>query len=107
MTAKKAFETEILSADKAFASLMELRSKSGPGRVSKFDPLKQHIKWLERGKVLRIDEVRKTDVANLRSYINRNIEPVGKNLEFVVRSSRIDQDDDDRYRVFVFVEKAS
>lgn len=105
MTAKKMFDTEILSADEARASLSELRSRGSSGRTSKFDPLKQHIQWLERGKVLRIEEMKRTDIANLRSYIQRNIKPLGKGLEYVVRSSRIERDDDDRYRVFVFVEK--
>ena len=98
------FDTEVLSVDEAKANLSQLRSRGGTVRGSKFDPLKQHIKWLERGKALKIEEMRRADVANLRSYIDRNIEPVGKGLQFVVRSSRID-DEGELYRVYVFCRK--
>lgn len=53
---------------------------------------------------LKIDEMERSDVANLRSYIDRNVQPVGKGLSYVVRSSRI-QEDGSKYRVFVFLTK--
>ena len=106
MSAKKNFNAEVVSTEEANANLSELRSKSGSRYSSKFDPLKQHIQWLERGKVLRIEEMERSDVANLRGYIERNVKPVGKGMEYVVRSSRIREDDDDsKYRVFIFCRK--
>lgn len=99
------FQVEVLSADEANAELSKLRSDASSWRTSKFDPLKQHIQWLERGSVLRIDEMRRSDVANLRSYISRNLKPLSKGLQYVVRSSRVDEEGD-VYRVFVFCEKA-
>lgn len=54
--------------------------------------------------MLRIDEMSRSDVANLRSYIERNVTPMGKRVKFVVRSSRI-EDGSDAYRVFIFLKK--
>lgn len=102
--AKNTFKAEVVSIDEAQSQLSELRSKGGGRRTSKFDPLKQHIQWLNREEVLRIDEMSKNDVPNLRSFIERNIKPVEKDLAFVVRSSKID-DDGSRYRVYVSKEK--
>lgn len=102
--AKSTFKAEVVSVDEAQTQLSELRAKGGGRRTSKFDPLKQHIQWLNKDEVLRIDEMSKNDVPNLRSFIERNIQPVEKDLEFVVRSSKID-DDGTRYRVFVSKEK--
>lgn len=104
MSAKKKFHAEVVSADEANANLSELRSKGGSRYSSKFDPLKQHIQWLDRGKVLKIEEMERTDVANLRGYIDRNVKPVGKGLTYIVRSSRI-REDGDKYRVYVFCRK--
>lgn len=104
MNAKKKFQTEIVSLDEANANLSKLRSKGGSRYSSKFDPLKQHIQWLERGKVLKIEEMDRSDVANLRGYIDRNVKPVGKGLKYVVESSRL-RDDISKYRVFVFCRK--
>ncbi len=73
-------------------------------RKSKFDPLKQHIQWLDRDKVLRVDDMTKNDVANLRSYIDRNITPVDKDVTFIVRSTKVD-DEGTTYRVFISLEK--
>lgn len=56
--------------------------------------------------MLRVDEMSKNDVPNLRSFIDRNIKPVEKDLEFVVRSSKID-DDGNSYRVYISKEKVS
>lgn len=72
-------------------------------RTSKFDPLKQHIQWLGRGQVLRIEEMSQSDVPNLRSFIERNVILDDKKARIVVRSSRID-DSSDRFRVYVFKE---
>lgn len=99
------FETEIVSRDRAADDLRDLRTRANPHQVSKFDPLKQHIQWLEKGRALRIEEMDRADVPKLRSYIARNIKPLDKGHEFVVRSSRID--DGGKYRVFVFREKAT
>ncbi|MEX0820758.1 MAG: hypothetical protein WD021_01325 [Rhodothermales bacterium] len=104
MSANKKFQAEVVSTDEAHANLSELRSRSGSRYSSKFDPLKQHIQWLERGMALKIDEMERSDVANLRSYIDRNVQPVGKGLTYVVRSSRI-REDGSKYRVFVFLTK--
>lgn len=104
--AKSIFKAEVVSRDEAQSQLSELRAKGGGRRTSKFDPLKQHIQWLERDKVLRVDEMSKNDVPNLRSFIDRNIKPVEKDLEFVVRSSKID-DDGNSYRVYISKEKVS
>lgn len=99
------FETEIISKDRATDDLSALRRRGNPGRTSKFDPLKQHIQWLDRGRALRIQEMDKADVPKLRDYIARNVTPLSKGQEFIVRSSRID-DDGRKYRVFVFREEA-
>lgn len=104
MSAKNSFQAEVVSADEANAKLSELRSRGGSRYSSKFDPLKQHIQWLERGKALKIDEMKRSDVANLRSYIDRNVKPVGRGLKYVVRSSRL-RDDASKYRVYVFIRK--
>ena len=104
MSTTRPFEIEVLSTDEANDALTKLRSSASSWRTSKFDPLKQHIQWLDRGSVLRIDEMTRSDVANLRSYIERNVTPVGKRLQYVVRSSRID-DTSDVYRVFIFCQK--
>lgn len=105
MAKSKQFQVEVLSAEDANAELSRLRSDASSWRSSKFDPLKQHIQWLDRGSVLRIDEMRRSDVANLRSYIARNLTPVSNNLEYVVRSHRVG-DSGDAYRVFVYCQKA-
>lgn len=104
--AKTTFKAEVVSIDEAQSQLSELRSKGGGRRTSKFDPLKQHIQWLDKQKVLRIEEMSKNDVPNLRSFIDRNIKPVEKDMEFVVRSSKID-DEGSSYRVYVSKEKVS
>lgn len=101
----KTFETDIVSKDEADNQLAELRAGAGGARTSKFEPLKQHIQWLDRNKVLRIEKMGKNDVANLRSYIARNITPVEKGVDIVVRSSRID-DEGKEYRVFVSKERS-
>lgn len=102
--AKTTFKAEVVSRDEAQSQLSELRSKGGGRRTSKFDPLKQHIQWLDKQQVLRIEEMSKNDVPNLRSFIDRNIKPVEKDLQFVVRSSKID-DEGSSYRVYVSKEK--
>jgi hypothetical protein len=104
MSAKKNFHAEVVSAEEAHADLSELRSKGGSRYSSKFDPLKQHIQWLDRGNVLKIEEMERSDVANLRGYIDRNVKPVGKGLRYIVRSSRLSEDGN-KYRVYIFCRK--
>lgn len=104
MAGSKKFEIQIVSVEDASAELSKLRSDASSWRTSKFDPLKQHIQWLDRGSVLRIDEMQRSDVANLRSYIARNLTPVSSDLEFVVRSARVDEAGD-TYRVYVSLRK--
>lgn len=105
MARSKNFQTELVSRQDAAVELDELRSKTMAWRKSKFDPLKQHIQWLDRNKVLRVDDMSKNDVANLRSYIERNITPVDKDINFVVRSTKVDEKGES-YRVFISMEKA-
>ncbi len=104
MHAENTFQAEVVSTDEANANLSRLRSRGGSRYSSKFDPLKQHIQWLKRGQALRIDEMKRSDVANLRSYIDRNVKPLGRGLKYVVRSSRL-RDDPSTYRVYVFIRK--
>ncbi len=101
---KNTFNTEVVSKDDAVTELSGLRARAMGWRTSKFDPLKQHIQWLDRGKVLRVDEMSKNDVANLRSYIARNITPVENGVDIIVRSSKID-DAGERYCVYISKEK--
>ncbi len=105
MAKSSKFKVEVVPAEEASAELEKLRSDASSWRTSKFDPLKEHIQWLDRGSALRIDEMQRSDVANLRSYIARNLTPVSKDLEYVVRSSRIDEAAE-KYRVYVFCRKA-
>lgn len=105
MAKKTSFQTEVVSKDDAATELSGLRSRAMGWRTSKFDPLKQHIQWLDRSKVLRVDEMTKNDVANLRSYIDRNITPVENNVEIIVRSSKVDEEGT-KYCVYISKEKA-
>ena len=94
--AKKKWKAEVVTADEAQKELSSLRS-SAFNRTSKFDPLKEQIEWLKDDQVLKVLEMRKNDVGNLRSYIQRNM-----NYEsFDVKSSKIDEKGE-KYRVFIF-----
>lgn len=105
MAKSKNFKAELVSKEDATDELNKLRSSTMGWRKSKFDPLKQHIQWLDRDKVLRVENMTKNDVANLRSYIDRNITPVDKGIDYVVRSSKVDEEGES-YRVFISLEKS-
>ena len=64
MAEAKRFEVEVVPAEEANVELSKLRSDASAWRTSKFDPLKQHIQWLDRGNVLRIDEMRRSEATS-------------------------------------------
>ena len=106
MGPKRRFYTEVISKEKARAGLAKLRSKGAKAkRRSKFDPLRQHIQWLEYDQALRIEGLTATDVANLRGYVERNIPPLRDELTFDIRSRRADAMGK-KYRAYIFCQRA-
>ena len=94
--AKKRWKPEVITADEAEVQLREFRGGLY-NRTSKFDPLKEQIEWLKDDQALKIVEMEKNDVGNLRSYIKRHM-----NYEnFDVKSARVDNEGE-KYRVFIF-----